>query len=221
MTELSGPVRQPASGTTKQLIIFLHGLGADGNDLIGLSPIFAQVLPDAAFMSPNAPQPCDMAPYGYQWFSLQTRDPVVMIQGISESAPKLDTYITAQLKKFNLTEADLALVGFSQGCMMALHVGLQRTKPLAAIVGFSGALVGADMLAAEARTRAPVCLIHGDADPVVPYAAMNFAVTGLQAAKVNVQSHTRKGLGHGIDEEGIEIAQRFLVQSFADANVAG
>jgi phospholipase/carboxylesterase len=208
---LTGPAFAPLSGhKPEKLVVFLHGLGADGQDLIGLAPVFAKELPDAQFVSPNAPYPCDMAPYGHQWFSLQDRAYPAMLAGVAAAAPPLNRFIDRQLELLELTDADLALVGFSQGTMMALYTALRRPNNCAAIVGFSGALIAPDLLAEELVSSVPVCLIHGDADPVVPFAAMQAAIAGLTAAKVPVESHTRPHLGHGIDPEGIRIAAEFL-----------
>lgn len=212
---LSGPGMRPASGNeAKQLVVFLHGLGANGDDLIGLGPELAEILPDAAFVSPNAPFACDMAPYGYQWFSMLQRDPEFIHQGVMKAAPILNDYLDSLLAHFTLPEDKLALVGFSQGTMMSLYVALRRARPMAGIVGFSGALVAPDTLAAEIKSRPPVCLIHGDADPVVPFAMLGFAEKALKSQNVTVEAHTRPGLPHGIDGEGIEIAAKFLKKRF-------
>src|ERR1700760_4311120 len=142
MLTLSGPSRPPASGgPAKQLVILLHGLGADGNDLIGLAPYWAPLLPDAEFVSPNAPFPCDMAPYGYQWFSAQDRSPAAVLAGVRAAAPMLDTFIDESLAERGLGDADRALVGFSKGTMMSLFAGLRRAQPTAGILGFSGRLL--------------------------------------------------------------------------------
>jgi len=211
LTHLNGPALPPASGgRAKQLVVLLHGLGADGNDLISLAPQIARVLPDAAFISPNAPEPCDMAPMGYQWFSLQDRSHDAMLDGVKRAAPKLDGFLDEVMGYLNLTEEDVFLVGFSQGTMMALHVGLRRERPLGGIVGFSGALVGADRLVDEAVTMPPVLLVHGDVDEVVPYQAMQMAADGLKTVGVEVKTVTRPGLGHGIDPEGLIAALRFI-----------
>jgi len=212
---LSGPMMPPKSGgKPKQLVIFLHGLGADGEDLIGLAPMFAEALPDAAFISPHAPFACDMAPYGYQWFSLRDWSPASMLAGAKGTAPVLNACIDAMMKQFGLTEQQVALVGFSQGCMMALYVALRRAKPLAGILGYSGALVGGEVLAAEIKAKPEICLVHGDEDPVVPYHALGMAESALKSAAVPMEAHTRPGLMHGIDPEGIEIGKRFLKRVF-------
>src|SRR5438874_6051471 len=131
---LTGPSRPPlAGGAPRRLVILLHGLGADGNDLIGLSQYWERLVPDAEFVSPNAPFPCDMAPWGYQWFSVQDRSPAAVLAGVRAAAPALDAFIDEELQKRGLDEGDAALVGFSQGTMMSLFVGLRRAKPLAAI----------------------------------------------------------------------------------------
>jgi phospholipase/carboxylesterase len=209
--DLEGPEFGPAAGgAPRKLVLLLHGLGADGNDLIGLAPHFARLLPDAAFVSPNAPFPCDMAPYGYQWFSLQDRDPAAILSGVQAARPILDAFIDAQLARFKLAEGDLALVGFSQGTMMSLFTAPRRGEAVAGVVGFSGALVGQDLLAAELRSRPPMLLVHGDADPVVPAAASKAAKAALEAAGFAVELHIRPGLPHGIDEQGLVLAGRFL-----------
>lgn len=212
---LSGPHFGPASGNTpKQLIILLHGLGADGADLIDLAPAIAQVFPDALFVAPNAPERCDMSPHGYQWFSLQDRTPAVMFAGATKAEAALDAFIQETQKQHGLTNAQTALIGFSQGTMMALHSGLRRASALAGIVGFSGALLGSESLPGHIDSKPPVCLIHGEQDMVVPFLALGLAETALKAANVPVETHKRPMLGHGIDEQGLEAAVRFLLRVF-------
>jgi phospholipase/carboxylesterase len=211
LPSLSGPSQRPASGgKPRQLVILLHGLGADGNDLIGLAPYWAPLLPDAEFLAPNAPFPCDMAPYGYQWFSFQNHDLAAIEAGVRAAAPHLDAFIDDALAARGLSERELALVGFSQGTMMSLHVGLRRASPVAAIVGYSGALIGDVTAPGEVRSRPPVLLIHGEADDVVPFAAMALAEQGLNAAGVPVTTLGRPGLPHSIDEEGLRRGGAFL-----------
>ena len=213
--DLFGPVQEPASGmSAEQLVILCHGVGSDGNDLIGLAPYFAKVLPDAKFIAPNAPQTFEMAAFGYQWFSLQDLSSETRLAGTQAAAPILDRFIDKQLEDHGLTESQLALVGFSQGTMMSLHVGLRRERPLAAIVGYSGMLTGPHLLATEIRSRPPVLLMHGDADDVVPPASLPEAVAALQGVGVNVRHQTRPGLGHGLDDQCIMQGMDFLAESF-------
>lgn len=209
--DLDGPEEPPASGAAaKQLVILLHGLGADGNDLIALAPHLAQNLPDAHFIAPDAPFPCDMAPYGRQWFSLQDRDPAVMLSGIRMAAPILDGFIDKQTERFGLDAGSVALVGFSQGTMMSLHVAPRRPEPLAAVVGFSGALLAGEALSEEARSKPPVLLIHGDADEVVPVQATPAAAGALQDAGFTVETLICPGVPHSIDPAGLRRAIDFL-----------
>ena len=213
---LKGPAFAPASGgRAKQLVILLHGVGADGDDLIGLAPVLAQVLPDAEFLAPNAPEPCDMAPMGYQWFSLQDRSPEKIEAGVRAVAPLVDAFIDASCTAREIAPERVALLGFSQGCMMSLFVGLRRPTVLAAILGYSGALVAAAKLPEEIVSRPPVLLVHGEADPVVPFQAFDAARAGLEAAGVDVQALSRPGLGHGIDEEGIRHGAALLHKTLA------
>ncbi len=211
LPSLTGPTQPPASGgAPRQLVVLLHGVGADGSDLIGLAPDWAELLPEAEFLSPDAPFPCDMAPFGRQWFSLQDRSPAAILAGVRATAPILDAFLDDALAARGLDDGSLALVGFSQGTMMSLHVGLRRAMAPAGIVGYSGAMIGADDLPREIRARPPVLLVHGDADEVVPPRALPMAVQALEAAGVPVDSLTRPRLGHGIDEVGLRDGGAFL-----------
>ncbi len=226
---LDGPRIAPATGQpARRLLVLLHGYGADGNDLIGLAPYWQRLLPDAAFVAPHGPERLPGQPFGHQWFGLSTYDPDLlrrdparaagvyaqMAQAAAGVAPDLDAFIDAELAGLGLRDRDLALVGFSQGTMMALHVGLRRQEACAAIVGFSGALLGAPVLSREVTVRPPVLLLHGDADPMVPVSAMFDAAAGLAAAGVAVEWHVCPGIGHSIDQRGLELAGKFLQEHF-------
>lgn len=214
--QISGPSLPPAAGgSPRELVILLHGVGADGDDLIELAPHWAPLLPHAEFLAPNAPFPCDMAPFGCQWFSLQDRQPERMLAGIRVTAPLLDAYIDQALAERDLTDARLALVGFSQGTMMALHVAPRRPRPCAAVIGYSGALLGADLLPLEIRSRPPVLLVHGDADDVVPVSVLPTAAAALESAGIAVEAVVRPDLGHGIDPEGLALGGAYLQRAFA------
>jgi phospholipase/carboxylesterase len=210
---LDGPRLPPKSGHTKQLVVFLHGYGADGNDLIDLGRTFADILPDAAFVSPHAPEPCGMSPMGRQWFELTFRDPSERWRGVNQAAPDLDAFLEAELARHHLAPAQLALVGFSQGAMMALHVGLRRAVMPGAIVAYSGHLVGGEHLKEQATARPPILLVHGDQDNVIPVDALFDAMTSLGKAEIPCQWHLSIGVGHGIDPEGLRHGGEFIAQN--------
>jgi phospholipase/carboxylesterase len=214
---LDGPAAAPKSGAKpEQLVVFLHGYGSNGEDLISLAPYWADLLPDAEFVSPNAPFPCEMNPFGgYQGFGLEDRNPTTMLAGTRAAATILDAYLDDALKSRGLDESRLALVGFSQGTMMSLHVGPRRAIAPAAIVGYSGALIGADALAADLKSKPPVLLVHGTADPVVPFTAMDAAAQVLQSFGVKVETLARPGLPHSIDPDGLARGGRFIQENFA------
>ena len=218
MTELptlDGPVLPPADGgAARKLVILVHGVGSDGHDLFGLAPYFQKTLPDALFIAPDAPYPFDMAPMGYQWFSIQDFGPETRLKGTRSAAPVLDAFIDQKLDEYGLSEERLALVGFSQGTTMSIYVGLRRERPLAGILGYSGLLVDGALLPKEIKTRPPVLLIHGGDDQVIPVQALPEAQEGLEAAGVKVESHVRPGLGHGIDDEGLRRGAGFLARIF-------
>ena len=212
---LDGPRLPPASGEpARQLVVFLHGYGADGNDLIGLGREWARQLPHAAFVSPHAPEPCGMAPMGRQWFNLTFRDPGEMAHGVAKAGPILDAFLAAELERLRLPSSALALVGFSQGTMVALATGLGRRPPPAAIVGYSGALASVEALPEEGNGPA-ILLVHGDMDEVIPVDAMTIAREQLAQAGLPVEWHVARGLGHGIDPTGLKLGGDFLKQAFA------
>lgn len=213
--QLSGPRLAPASGKADRLVIFCHGYGADGNDLIDLGRHWQRRMPTAAFASPHAPERCTMSPMGYQWFAITRMQPDEMLRGVERAAPVLNAFIDGELARLGLDGTRLALVGFSQGTMMSLHVGLRRAQPPAAIVGYSGALPGAEKLPAEIVSRPPVLLVHGDADDMIPVQALHAAANGLGAAGVAVRWHVSRGIGHGIAPDGLELGGQFLVDAFA------
>jgi phospholipase/carboxylesterase len=212
MSTLDGPRVAPVRPPATHLVVLCHGYGSDGNDLIGLVPHWRNALPGAAFVSPNAPE--RIAGAGYQWFPLSRIDPQETLRGTEGAAPKLNEFIDAELARLNLTGDKLALVGFSQGTMMSLYVGLRRNPAPAAIVGFSGMLVGGETLP-RFDTAPPVLLLHGDMDQVIPPQALFMSANALGGAGVPVQWHMSKGLAHGIDPVGLALAGQFLADAFA------
>ena len=209
--DLDGPRLPPANGAPpRKLVIFLHGFGADGNDLIQIGRQWAEALPDAAFIAPHAPEPCAMGGGGRQWFELTFRDPGEYWRGVSAAGPGLDRFIDRERDRYGLSDADVALVGFSQGTMMSLHIAPRRAQPIAALVGFSGRLLQPEALAAETTAKPPVLLIHGDADPMVPVQSLPEAADALVQAGFETYAHVCKGLGHSIDNEGLSLALGFL-----------
>ena len=215
--ELDGPRLEPRAGTARQLVVLLHGYGADGNDLIDIGRAWQGLLPQAAFVSPHAPEPCGQAPVGRQWFPLTMRDPQERWSGVTKAAPVLDRFLDAELARRSLPPSALALVGFSQGAMMALHVGLRRAAQPAAIVGYSGLFVvpenvDPDAFASEIRARPPILLVHGDRDDLIPVQALFHAAQALASLDIPAEWHISAGIGHGIDEEGLRHGGEFLAR---------
>jgi phospholipase/carboxylesterase len=214
---LDGPRLEPQRGPARQLVVFLHGYGADGNDLIEIGKAWQGMMPQAAFVSPHAPRRCGQAPMGREWFPLTFRNPDERWDGVNAAAPELEAFLDAELARRQLASSALALVGFSQGTMMALHVGLRRAVAPLAIVGYSGMLVlqndtDLDGYKPQVRARPPVLLIHGDADDLIPAQALFHATQGLAALEVPVEWHISAGAGHGIDPEGLRHGGEFLAR---------
>ncbi|MGP3723458.1 alpha/beta fold hydrolase [Cereibacter sphaeroides] len=205
--------RGAAPGEATSLVVFLHGYGADGADLLGLAEPLAPHLPGTAFVAPDAPEPCRANGFGFQWFPIPWLDgssETAAAEGMAAAARDLDAFLDERLAEEGLPPEALALVGFSQGTMMALHVAPRRAEEIAGIVGFSGRLLAPDRLAEEARSKPPVLLVHGDADPVVPFADMSLAGEALAEAGFTTYGHVMKGTGHGIAPDGLSVALAFL-----------
>ena len=201
-----GPRLAPASGgAPRSIVVLAHGYGSNGEDLIGLAPYWREALPDTLFIAPNAPQPCPDAPGCYQWWPVWNMDRTVGVRG---AAPVLHAFLDAELARHGLGEDRLALVGFSQGTMLALHVAPRRARRLAGVVGYSGMLIDADE--AEILTRPPVLLVHGDADPMVPVTAFHQARASLERQGFDLTTHVSPGLGHSIDLPGLKLGEAFL-----------
>jgi len=216
---LDGPQLAARSEPAQQLVVFLHGYGADGNDLIEIGRAWQPSLPHAAFVSPHAPEPCGQAPVGRQWFPLTFRDPNERWVGVNKAAPLLQRFLDTELERHKLPPSALALVGFSQGTMMALHVGLRRAVSPSAIVGYSGLLVlppdgNAEAFAAGITSRPPILLVHGDRDDLIPPQALFQATQGLAALEIPAEWHLAAGIGHGIDNEGLRHGGEFLARRF-------
>ncbi len=211
---LTGPRRAPTSGQSpKGLIVTLHGYGSNGEDLISLAPYWDRLLPDVQFSSPNAP--AHVSGYGemYQWFVIESMDPIHLAKGAREAAPILEAFLEAEMARFGVAKAQTALVGFSQGTMMALQVGLASKEPYAGIVGFSGALVGNPDIA----SKPPVLLIHGDQDDVVPLAASQMAQQFLSAAGLDARLHVSPRAAHTIAMDGLQLGGAFLARVLKEA----
>ncbi|MFZ1727825.1 MAG: alpha/beta fold hydrolase [Albidovulum sp.] len=213
LRELHFGRRAAKSGQTKSMVVFLHGYGADGADLLGLADPLAPHLPDTVFMAPDAPEPCAGNPQGFQWFPIPWLDgssEAAAAAGLDASAADLNAFLDARMRAENLTARQVAIVGFSQGSMLALHVLPRRTDPVAGIVAFSGKLLRPDALDGDAKSKPPVLLVHGDQDPMVPFAEMSAAGQALTAAGFETYAHVMKGTGHGIAPDGLSVALAFL-----------
>lgn len=199
----------------KNAVIMLHGVGSNGQDLISLAPYLAQSLPETAFISPDAPFPCDMVPAGYpnsyQWFSLQNRDPHVMLEGVKTAFPLVEEFINAQSERLNIPLEKIALLGFSQGTMTSLHVAPRLKNKISGVLGYSGALLWEE----GGEQKMPIHLIHGEADDVVPVQARELAEKTLTDHGYKVTGHSTKNLTHSIDEKGIQSGAEFLKKIFS------
>ncbi len=213
---LDGPRFGPRGGRrAEELVVLCHGLGADGHDLIDLAPAWEKSLPSASFAAPDAPEANGMGPYGRQWFDLADRSPPRLEAGVRRAAAHLDAFIDGELARLGLPADAYALMGFSQGAMTALFTGLRRAPGPRAILAFSGALIAPETLAAERANEAPVLIVHGEEDTVLPAFLSRQAEQQLREAGVAVEALYVPRLGHGIDDGGLSAGALFLQRAFA------
>ena len=211
MKKLVGKTVNAPDGKAKHLIITVHGYGANADDLLGLaSPIQSQ-FPDIAISAPNAPEKLDMVPGGYKWWDIEDRTPAIMYAGVSANADAMNAYIDEQMAEHGVDESNTVLLGFSQGTMLALHVGLRRKKQLAGIIGFSGALIETPTeFPNHVQSRPPVLLVHGQADQMVAWQATMAAADILNANDIAVNTVIVPHVTHTIDPVGFNEAMDFL-----------
>lgn len=213
MSELNFKRRASASGQVSSAVLFLHGYGADGGDLLGLSEPLAAHMPDTAFIAVDAPERSMANPMGFQWFPIPWIDgssEAAAAEGLKRSARQLDGFIDKVLADEGLEPDRVILFGFSQGTMMSLHVAVRRAEPIAGIVGFSGRLMFPEALGEEVLSKPPILLVHGNVDDVVPFAEMQIAGEALQAAGIEVFGHVMQGTAHGISPDGLSVALSFM-----------
>lgn len=223
MSQIDGPFIAPLSGKARHLVVLLHGYGASGADLLSMGSQWADNLPDAAFVAPNAPEVCESWPPGFQWFPIRVPNGIIVKESLDRKelvmrpAKILDGFLDTQLKKWGVPESKLAVVGFSQGAMMASYVMPRRLKPCAGIVSYSGMLIDSGGLKGERIVKMPVLAVHGDADEIVPHRSLDELQTGFETAGFQVEAIMRSGLGHCIDEVGFMRGLDFLQESFGIA----
>lgn len=209
----------PDADKVEKLVVMLHGVGSNGRDLISLAPMLAPDLPTTMFISPDAPFHCDMVPPGYpdayQWFSLQSYEPAAMLAGVKDAFPSVESFIETLLERFNVSYENLVLLGFSQGTMTSLYTAPRLKKPIAGIMGFSGALLSEEGENVDDLQKMPIRLIHGKADDVVPVERWKDATETLKAQGYEIDGHTTPGLPHSIDQKGIDSAKEFLEKILA------
>jgi phospholipase/carboxylesterase len=212
MIELKGP-EICASGNKKNLIVCLHGWGSSGDNFVHLAKVMDKSLSDSCFIVPNAPFEREIGD-GYQWFSLEDRSEEVLYNGVKSAASIVNHFIDTKLKELSLNDAQLSLIGFSQGAMLAIHTALTRSQSCASVVAYSGRFLSPSKVALEIKSKPNMCIIHGDADDVVPFSSLDLAVKALKENGINVEGHPIHALGHIINEEGIRLGVEFIKKNF-------
>jgi len=213
MRLLKSGTKGPSPGKARSLVVFLHGYGADGADLLGLADPLSPHLTHTAFAAPDAPEPCSGNPFGRQWFPIPWLDgssEAAAAEGLALASADLNGFLDGLLATYGLGPEALVLIGFSQGAMIAMHVAPRRAQAVAGVVAISGRLLTPDLLAVQAVVKPPVLLIHGDQDPVVPFGDMALAGDALVSAGFETFGHVMQGTGHGIAPDGLNVALQFL-----------
>ncbi|VAW19822.1 Phospholipase/carboxylesterase family protein [hydrothermal vent metagenome] len=219
--QLSGPMLAPKNGKAKRLMVLLHGYGSDGNDLIGLARYWQSALPEMLFVAPNAPEKCPMNPNGYQWFDLDLNREISRLNGSKKARPVLEKFLDQLWEQTGFDASNTFLVGFSQGAMMALDVGLRLKQQPLGIISFSGGLIGEDEWESDIKIKPPVCLVHGEADDVVPVSLSINSKTRLEKIDIKTAMQIEPGLGHTISVEGLGFALAFMRELLLEPQVDG
>ena len=202
------------SGVDSSLVIFLHGYGANGNDLLGLADQLSEHLPDTVFLAPDAPETCSVNPGGFQWFPIPWIDGSTEEEserGLLRATEDLRMFIKQSMEEEGLSEAETILIGFSQGTMMALHVGPRMVDSILGIIGFSGRILNPESHLEDCKSKPPTLLIHGDQDDVVPFSSLSTAESTLQECGFEVETHVMEGTGHGISPDGLLACLNFIL----------
>ena len=210
---LKNHVVQALSGKSDSLVVFLHGYGADGADLLNLADSLKIHLPNTIFMSPDAPNKSTMNPFGYEWFPIPRLDGSSLEnakKGCDEATKELNLFLNEIKENTGIPFERIFLFGFSQGCMMSLHLAPRKNEKIAGVVGIAGMLMQPELLEKEAVQKPPILLVHGDEDDVVPYEELNIAADTLVKANFEVYTLTSKGAGHSITEDGLRAALQFI-----------
>ena len=206
--------KEPKSGETRSVVVFLHGYGANGADLLGLAAPLGAHLPDTLFVAPDAPETIPGMPNGFQWFPIPWLDgssEEEAERGMAAAVQDLNAFLDALMVDEDVLPEQVVLFGFSQGTMMALHVAPRREDAVAGVVAFSGRLLSPETLSDEVAVRPPILLVHGDADDMVPPQSLPEAAQALQDAGFqDVYAHVMKGTGHGIAPDGLSVALAFM-----------
>lgn len=209
MITFQGPELKAQSGNSRSLVVFLHGYGASGDDLIQLGRQWSSALPDTDFIAPHAPYVCEQNPEGYQWCSLVDWDPHRISKDLQTISAPLNAYIDSQATQRQLDPSNVALVGFSLGTFMALEAALHRPSS-AGVVGYSGGYIHDP--ARMILSRPPVLLVHGEADAVLPHETSVAADEQLKTMGLKVETHILPEVEHHIDVQGLGMGAAFLRQ---------
>ena len=210
MLNLAGPIVRPKTGEAKTILVLLHGYGSDGQDLIGLAPLFADLLDSPLIFAPNAPESCPLNPAGYQWFALNSGSDLTKLEGIEDAAMTIHVLLESLWAETGLGPEDTMLAGFSQGGMLSLYAGLSRDEALAGIISFSGGLPFDTSYWPEIESEPPVLLIHGDMDEVVPTMMSITTHDALRVQGISVEKHISPGCPHAIAPDSVEVARKFV-----------
>ena len=194
----------------RQVIILCHGYGGDGKDISTLAINWQRFLPDAIFLCPNAPEVCTVNPRGYQWFDLTTEEEKIILEKSLIAEEKLNIFLDQVFDNFQLAPSNLALIGFSQGCMMAIQVGLKRKERINCLIGYSGKVINQKHLSDNIKSKPKIFLMHGANDTIVSPTYLLEAKEYLNKHGLKIKTKLFKNCDHKIPVEGSSLGLGFL-----------